>query len=250
MAEGTTTLTPLRYVDSHLSSVMLVGDYGSGKTEVAVNLALRLAADASDRGQVAIADLDLVNPYFRSREAVVPLQQAGLRVVMPRGGHQYADLPILLPEVKGLLQEHGTLSILDVGGDEVGSRVLAALAPAMDPSRHGLWFVVNANRPFTDTADGCLRAIRRIENTTGLRVTGLVSNTHLMEQTTAQMVLQGVALCHEVAAGLPAPLKLVAVMEQLADQLDIDALSDPLLIMRRVMVPPWLRRASTIEEAI
>ena len=83
-------------------AVILVGDYGSGKTEIAVNLALQLAA--TQAYPIAIADLDLVNPYFRCREAVEPLERVGIRVVIPQGGHRFADLPILLPQVKGLLQ--------------------------------------------------------------------------------------------------------------------------------------------------
>jgi len=106
-------------------SVLLVGDYGSGKSEVAVNLALRLAAEAlpavADRApeRVAIADLDLVNPYFRCAKPTCRSPRPGSRR-RPGAGQQFADLPILLPQVKGLLQDEGTLAVLDVGGDEVG----------------------------------------------------------------------------------------------------------------------------------
>ena len=97
-------MTKLLKLKQALDGIILVGDYGSGKTEVAVNLALALAREPDGR-RVAIADLDLVNPYFRCREASEPLERAGIQVVMPRGGHQFADLPILLPGVKGLLQD-------------------------------------------------------------------------------------------------------------------------------------------------
>jgi hypothetical protein len=222
-------------------SIILVGDYGSGKTEIAVNLALLLATHAGAR-RVAIADLDLVNPYFRCREAIEPLERAGLRVVVPEGGHRFADLPILMPQVKGLLQDTASWSILDVGGDEAGSRVLANLASAFAPSVHELWFVVNANRPFNDTPDGCVRTVRRIEASTHLRVTGLVPNTHLMEETTTKMVMDGVALANDVAALLAVPVRLVAAMESVVASIDDDAFPVPLLRMRRIMVPPWVRR--------
>ena len=253
-----------------IHSLVLVGDYGSGKTEVAVNLAIHLAAvmgaDAdgaegrsvatprsrpsradgpAQRGAraLAVADLDLVNPYFRSREAREPLEQAGIRVVMPEGGHQYADLPILLPQVKGVLADPDTLAVLDVGGDEVGARVLAGLAAQFDPERVELWFVVNGRRPFCDTPEGVLEAIRRVEaGARGWRVTGLVSNTHLMDETTAEMVEEGLALSRAVGAELGVEVAFVAVMEQVAAELDPQALRCPLLTMRRLMVPPWLRR--------
>ena len=222
-------------------SLLLVGDYGSGKTEVAVNLALHLAAQRTGRA-IAIADLDLVNPYFRCREAHEPLEQAGIRVVMPQGGHQFADLPILLPQVKGLLGDRATLSVLDVGGDEVGSRVLAGLAPCFDRTRHALWFVVNGRRPFCDTPEGCVAAIRRIERASGWSVTGLVSNTHLMDETEPAMIEQGLELARAVGRLLDVPVAFVAAMADLAAQLDLARLACPMLAMRRMMVPPWVRR--------
>jgi hypothetical protein len=245
--------------------ILLVGDYGSGKTEVAVNLAFRIVADeearpAGERSRVAIADLDLVNPYFRCREARELLEAAGVRVVMPRSpeGHEFADLPILLPEVKGLVQDAGTRAILDVGGDEVGARVLATLAPfvprsdrsdgrgssAADPAAAaplGFWFVCNASRPFNDTVAGVLAAIDRIERASALRVTGLVANTHLMQETTPELVLGGVRLAEEVAAARGLALELVTAMEPVMAELPPEAFSHPRLALRRLMVPPWVR---------
>lgn len=104
--------------------IAIVGSYGSGKTEVAVNLSLLL----SRRGlHVQIGDLDLVNPYFRCREASALMEAHGIRVVVPPGAQAWADLPIVLPEIRGMLHPPaGTLSILDVGGDDVGARSLAS----------------------------------------------------------------------------------------------------------------------------
>ena len=238
-----TSTPPDQMIADHLHSVLVVGDYGCGKTEVSVNLALHAAQNSAR--PVALADLDLVNPYFRSREAAEPLEQSGVRVVMPQGGHQFADLPILLPGVKGLLQDPETFSILDVGGDEVGARVLAAMAPAVDPAKHGFWFVVNKNRPFTDTVSGCVSTVQRIEATTGLSVSGLVSNTHLLQDTTAEMVFEGLELTEAVARALAVEVALVAVMDTVAPKLDPQKNIDPpLLVMQRLMVPPWLRRAT------
>jgi len=147
-----------------------------------------------------------------------------------------------MPQVKGLLQDTQGWSVLDVGGDEVGSRVLNNLATAFDPAVHELWFVVNANRPFNDTVEGCVRTIHRIESASSLKVTGLVPNTHLMDETTEEMVTGGVALAHQVATELGIPVRLVAAMESVVSSLPDNAFSVPLLRMRRMMVPPWLRR--------
>lgn len=236
----------LRAAPSSLRSLILVGDYGSGKSEVAVNLALRLAAEAPER-RLAIADLDLVNPYFRCREAREPLEQAGIRVVVPGGGHEFADLPILLPDIKGLLQDPQALSVLDVGGDEVGARVLASLAPFATVEQTAFWFVVNASRPFNDTVEGVQRAVTRVEGAAGLRLTGLVANTHLMQETTPEMVIDGVRLAERVAATRGVPVAFVAVMEGVAAELRERGLevAHPLLVMRRLLVPPWIRRDAT-----
>jgi hypothetical protein len=234
----------LHLAKSSVRSILLVGDYGSGKSEVAVNLALRLAAEMAESGdprRAAIADLDLVNPYFRCREARAPLEEAGIRVVMPGDGHQFADLPILLPQVKGLLQDEQTRSILDVGGDEVGARVLASLASFVVPSRTDFWFVLNRSRPFNDTLEGCERTISRVEAAAGMRVTGLVSNTHLMDETTSEMVLEGLRLAEEVAAARGVPVVLVTAMEPIAEKLPRELIAHPLLPLRRLLVPPWLR---------
>lgn len=224
--------------------VIIVGDYGSGKTEIAVNLALHLASfrnTIAELEHVTIADLDLVNPYFRCREAMELMEHDGIEVVVPPGGHRFADLPILLPQIKGLLQDDrpGRVSVLDVGGDEVGSRVLAGINQSFDPKTHGFWFVVNANRPFNDTVQGCVRAIRRIEGASGLRVTGLVSNTHMMADTTLEMVQQGIELSEQISELLGIPIILIGAMDGLAEQLST---SHPVLTMRRWMAPPWLRR--------
>ena len=233
---------------SGIGSVLLVGAYGSGTTEIAVNLAFHLVAERSapgtsaDSRPLAIADLDLVNPYFRCREALEPLEAAGVRVVVPPGGQRYADLPILLPQVRGLLQDTAVMSILDVGGDEVGSRVLSALSTSFDSTRHAFWFVLNTRRPFNDTAAGCLKTIRRIEAASSLRVTGLVPNTHLMDETTPEMVLDGVAVARQVAQELGVGIAFVAMMQQVAGRMSPDAIREPVLKMRRIMVPPWLRR--------
>jgi len=218
--------------------VLIVGGYGSGKTEVSVNLAIR-AAKAGRR--VRIADLDLVNPYFRCREARRLMEAHGIDVVVPPGAQAWADLPIVLPEVLGMLSPPaGTLSLFDVGGDDVGARVLGSLRHGAVATGYELWQVINPQRPFTRDAEGCLAMRDAIEGSSRMRVTGLVVNAHLMEETTPGVVLHGVDVARETARRAGLPIRFVAVMEALADAPGIRELHEPLLVMKRHMLPPWL----------
>jgi hypothetical protein len=228
--------------DSALASIdrrviIFTGNYGSGKTEVSVNFTLALAAETSP---LSIVDLDIVNPYFRCREAVQPLEAAGVEVIVPRGETFASELPIILPEVKGAILRDTGRVVLDVGGDNVGARVLAGFAAALDPERAELLMVLNARRPFTDTVEGSVQMIREIEQASRLKVGGLVCNTHLMEETTADMVREGVDLAVEVGEAVSAPLRFIAVMEEVADRLEEDGLPAPVLRMQRRLLPPWL----------
>ncbi|MBI4702561.1 MAG: cobalamin biosynthesis protein CbiA [Deltaproteobacteria bacterium] len=217
--------------------VAFVGNYGSGKTEVAVGYALELARGSF---RVNIADLDIVNPYFRCREAIGPLEERGVRVVAPRGVGFHSELPILLPEVRGLLGRKDEVSILDVGGDDSGARALSHLAPDFPPpGEHKLLQVVNQRRPFTDTVRGCLRMRDEIEQASRLQVTGLVANTHLMDETTADIVAEGYAFAAEVARAAGVPIEMVVVSSRVAALVDRRSFSAPVLVIDRQMLPPW-----------
>ncbi len=218
--------------------VGFVGNYGSGKTEVAVNYTIQVARAGA---AVAIADLDIVNPYFRCREATEQMEAFGIRVVVPRGEHHATDLPILLPEIRGLLSQPDQISVLDVGGDEVGAKALSHLAPDFpEPGTYLLLQVINRSRPFTDTVEGCLRMRSMIESSSRLQITGLVSNTHLIEETTPDTVREGYDFAREVADRSGLPLELVVVPGWLLDDIDIHAFDAPALVIDRLMLPPWV----------
>lgn len=218
--------------------VMIVGNFGSGKTEVAVNLAIQLAGEG--RG-VQIADLDIVNPYFRSREARRLMEAHGIRVVMPPGDQAWADLPIILPEIQGMLHPpEGMVTIFDVGGDDVGARALSSFQPAIGDDPYELWQVINSRRPFTHTVDGCVEMQRAIESASRLEVTGLLVNSHLIDDTTPETVLEGWRLARAVAERTGHPVRCVAVMKGAFDGAALREITAPLLRMTRTMLPPWL----------
>ena len=157
--------------------VAVVGNYGSGKTEISINLAVNQKRTGMD---VRVADLDLVNPYFRTREARGPLTEMGIDVVLPSEEYLDADLPVLSPLVAGLLRRPSQLVILDVGGDGVGSTVLASLTEALKEKKVHVLQVVNHFRPSTDSIEGCLKMKEKIEQASRLTISGLVGNANLI----------------------------------------------------------------------
>ncbi len=213
---------------------IITGNYGSGKTEVAVNWTMHMAR-AGVTG-LALADLDVVNPYFRCRGAAEPLAAEGVRVIAPPGEQFHADLPIILPEIKGLLLRTDGTAVLDVGGDDAGARVLRSFAGSFGP--HELLQVVNAFRPFTDTVEGCLRIQDEIAAASGLRATGIVANGHLLDETTVDTVLRGAELAAEVAARCGLVLRFVTAPRALAADV-AGRVGAPVLPLDRWLVRPW-----------
>jgi hypothetical protein len=134
----------------------------------------------------------------------------------------------------------GVLTLFDVGGDDVGARVLASLSTRIVNGQYELWQVINSRRPFTRTVEGCLTMQREMEQSSRLRVTGLLVNSHLIDQTTEEVVLEGWNLAQQVAQRSGLPVRCVAAMEQLADAPAIAGIEAPLLRMQRHMLPPWL----------
>ena len=216
---------------------LFLGNYGSGKTEVAVNYAL-FVARKREAGAVTVADLDLVNPYFRSRESRQLMEAAGIRVVAPGDAHHHADLPILLPEVRSALLASTGEVILDVGGDDVGARVLGTLHDGLVSGSYRALMVLNGNRPFTGDVAGINRVRAEIEMAGRITVTGLVSNTHLMEETTAETIFRGVELARRAADELAIPLHFVTAPEELVDEIS-GTIMEPVLPLARYLATSW-----------
>ncbi len=222
--------------------VVIVGNYGSGKSEVAVNLAMHHRQAGLE---VKVADLDLVNPYFRSREARAPLAQLGIEVVLPPREYLQADLPVLSPAVSGLIRRPGDIAILDAGGNNVGAMVLAALGDAFADRRCEVLQVVNPMRPDTASIPGCLKIRAEIEAAAGLPVTGLVGNANLIDETTADVIRDGYAFARELSRASGLPLVCITAAAELTAELEIERIECPVLVIRRQLVPPW-KKASNL----
>ena len=221
--------------------MIFVGAYGSGKTEVAVNYTLWLASLQQKR--VQMADLDIVNPYFRCREARELLISRGVEVFFPQGEQFYSELPIILPQIRGLIQHNEHWAVFDVGGDDHGARVLHHLRHFFDPDAYDLWLVLNGNRPFTDTKEGALQLMSEVQMASGLSLTGLIGNTHLMEYSTPETILEGYALLREVSQKSGLPIEFVAVERSLYQPELFSVIRSPIFPIDRIMSPPWIAPA-------
>jgi len=224
--------------------VVIVGNFGSGKTEVAINLAIQRRRDQM---QVRIADLDLVNPYFRTREVRGLLSALDIETVLPPDELLQADLPILSPRIAGMIRRAAPVTIVDVGGDKVGATVLSALADAFRGRSYQMLQVINPLRPETATVDGCLHMRRQIESASRLRVTGWVDNANLIDETGPDEIEQGIAFIQQLSADSGLPVRFITVPSILMAGIDLRRIDFPVLPIERQLVPPW-KKATPVQK--
>jgi len=236
----------LHYPSVSKRVIVIVGGFGSGKTEIAVNFVKYLAS--IEKTSPAIVDLDLVNPYFRSREAIAEMEELGVKVIVPRGGHYYADLPILLPEVRGTIEEGDAKVVLDVGGDAQGTRALGSMADAFDPDDYEMWMVLNSRRPATSDAAVSIKTMARIEMTAKLKFTGLIANSHMIDDTDEEVLLEGYRLSREVSRETGLPLVFLSAKRRVLEQMDTRIFECPILPLTRSMLKPWERKETNPED--
>jgi hypothetical protein len=219
---------------------IIVGNYGSGKTEVSINLAIDQKRAGVD---VKIADLDLVNPYFRTREARKTLLKLGIEVVVPEEKYLQADLPILSPVVSGLIRKPSDLILIDAGGNNVGATVLAALADSLRNKHVHMLQVVNPFRPFTDTIESCLKMRDEIERTSKIAINGIIGNANLIDDTSIDDIYNGYDFVKTMCKESRLPLKFITAPAELLPELDVSRFTCPVLPIERQLVPPWKKAA-------
>ena len=219
---------------------VLVGHYGSGKTELALALARHL--NNSESPGVALVDLDIVNPYFRSSEHQERLAQEGIDVIMPTFANSTVDVPALSASVHTVFDEnrYGHV-VIDVGGDAAGATALGRYYPLIEPVREQMkvLYVVNPLRPLSANLQDIGALVSHIEARSRLHPDFLVNNANLQRQTTAQQLIDAQALLHQVSESLSIPIGMVAGYGRLYGSLpkEMQAIFFPI---EPVMLPEWL----------
>lgn len=201
----------------HKRLTLFAGHYGSGKTNIAVNYALLLAKEGK---KVCIADLDIVNPYFRTKDSERELSAAGIHLVSPRFANSNVDLPALPAESYRLVQDRSTFGIMDIGGDDRGAYALGRYAEAIKAEDdYRMAFVINCHRPLTSTVEDTVEVMREIEAAAGIKFTCIVNNSNLGTETTAQTVLESVEFAERLSREVGLEIWMHTVEESLAKEL-------------------------------
>ena len=199
---------------------LFCGHYGSGKSNIAVNYAEKTAAAGY---KVALADIDIVNPYFRSADSRKELEAAGVRVIALPFANSNVDLPALPQEVYGLVQRRDVYAVLDVGGDDRGALALGRYVPyILEENDYEMLFVVNFYRPLTKDVDSAVEVLREIETAAGMQFTGIVNNSNLGEETTEEVIEQTVPLAEELSKRTGLPCVMTVFEERFTGRIDVE----------------------------
>lgn len=196
---------------------LLCGHYGSGKTNIAVNMALDLKKRYDS---VAVADLDIVNPYFRTKDSAKDFEENGIRLIVSEYANSNLDIPALPQDMYAITDDKSLHVIIDVGGDDRGALALGRIAPALiEENDYEMLLVVNKFRPLTPDAASTIEVMREIEAAGGIRFTGIANNSNLGDETTADDVLASLQYADEVSELSGLPVVMTTVKEDLYNEL-------------------------------
>ncbi len=213
---------------------IFTGYFGSGKTEIALNYALRIKEAGK---KVTLVDLDLINPYFRVRQVKKDFEKKGITVVSPPGKLAGADLPALPPAIHGVLENPEVYGVFDVGGGDIGATVLSRFKNKLPDGAYNLYLVVNTCRPYSSEAADIIDIKRTIERSSRLNVSALVSNTNLGQETDTRTILDGHGIILRAAASMGLPVAFIGARADLAHA--IENSGAPLLPLTIFMRTPW-----------
>lgn len=197
---------------------LLCGHYGSGKTNVALNMAYQIS---EKHNEVAIADLDIVNPYFRTKDSAEELEKKGIKLIVSEYAGTNVDIPALPAEMYSLTDNKSIKAVIDVGGDDRGALALGRISPSIkEENDYEMLLVINKFRPLTPDAESTVEVMREIEQAGGLKFTGIVNNSNLGELTTLEDVLESVEYANNVAKLTGLPIKCTTVKQELYTELE------------------------------
>lgn len=197
---------------------LLCGHYGSGKTNIAVNMAFDLKKQFDS---VTIADLDIVNPYFRTKDSAKQLDEAGIRLVCSEYAGSNVDIPALPQDIYALTDDKSSKVIIDVGGDDRGALALGRIAPEiLAENDYEMILVINKFRPLTPDAESTKEVLEEIETACKLKFTGIINNSNLGEETTVEDVLNSEIYAKSVSNATGLPLLATTVSEKIYNSLE------------------------------
>lgn len=176
------------YLDHRLT--IIIGAYGSGKSEIAVNMSLAQRKALPDK-KLLIADLDIVNPFYRSSDCGAVLEEAGVRLITPLYAGSNVDAPVLTPEMYVIFDDESYQGIFDIGGEDMGAIVLGSIKKRIENTDTAIYMAVNTLRPFTSDAEQIAIMTNELTAAAGFKIDGYLNNTNLLEETTADILAEG-----------------------------------------------------------
>lgn len=215
---------------------IIAGHYGSGKTEFAVNYAKALSTQAP---KIALADLDIVNVYFRSRERRKELEALGIWVIDSSIKQDNCDLPAISAAISTPAKDKSYDYIIDLGGNSVGTITLARLQPILDPAEVDFFMVINTNRPDTASVEKIILQKESLEEASKFRVTGFVNNTNLVRESTFENLALGDKILKEVSQKTGVPIKYTSYVKTIIDKVP-EKLSGDWLPLEFFMREEWM----------
>ena len=198
------------YLDHRLT--IIIGAYGSGKSEIAVNMSLAQRKALPDK-KLLIADLDIVNPFYRSSDCGAVLEEAGIRLITPLYAGSNVDAPVLTPEMYVIFDDESYQGIFDIGGEDMGAIVLGSIKKRIENTDAAIYMAVNTLRPFTSDPEQIAIMTNELTSAAGFKIDGYLNNTNLLEETTAEMLEEGEKKILEASKLTGIPLIANCVME-------------------------------------
>lgn len=198
------------FLDKRLT--VIVGAYGSGKSEISVNIAMALRQAFPEPSKILLADMDIVNPFYRSADAGKFLEDLGIKVIAPAYARSNVDSPILTGEMYIVFDDPDYRGVFDIGGEDMGAVVLGSLKSRLETIPHQILMAVNTLRPFTSDPSQIAQMTYELSQASGQPVTGYINNTNLLGETEPEMISEGEKMIREASEITGVPLLLTSVM--------------------------------------
>ncbi len=196
---------------------LLAGHYGSGKTNIAVNMAFNLIQSYDN---VVIADIDIVNPYFRTKDSQVELEEKGIKLICSEYANSNVDIPALPQDIYSIVDNKDMMAVVDIGGDDRGAYALGRYSPGIvEENNYDMLFVINKYRPLTPDAQSTVEIMHEIEVAGKIKFTGIINNSNIGNETTAEDVLDSIAYADEISQIAGIPVVMTTAMKEISGEL-------------------------------